>query len=81
MGEERCMYKGDCVCKRLDFKKDDYFCTLSRKEGRNQRESNYKRIQGIIELFALNNSHNGRLGKVFKKSYFLGISHFRKGKK
>lgn len=33
MGEERCMYKGDCVCKRLDFKKGDYFCTLPRKEG------------------------------------------------
>jgi hypothetical protein len=81
MGEERCMYKGECGCKRLDFKKDDYFCTLSRKEGCNQRESNYKRIQGIIELFALNNSHNGRIDKVLKNSYFSRISHFLKRKK
>jgi hypothetical protein len=73
MGEERCMYKGECGCKRLDFKKDNYFCTLPRKEGCTQRESNYKRIQGVIDLFSLDNSHNGRIDKVLKNSYFSRI--------
>ena len=81
MGEERCMYKEECRCKRLDFKKDDYFCTLPRKEGCTQRESNYKRIQEVINLFSLDNPHNGRIDKVLKNSYFSRISHFLKRKK